>query len=1250
MFTHLHTHSEYSLLDGLSRIPDLVARAKAMGQSSLAITDHGNMYGAIEFYEAARAAELNPIIGIEAYVAQGSRHSRGAQDRSQFHLTLLAQNEVGYRNLLKLTTASHLEGFYYKPRMDRELLAAHSEGLIALSACPSGELMGALGGNREQDADAIAGWYRDAFPGRYYIELQEHGQEQFSRLNRPLVDLAKRMDLPLVVTNDSHYTLQEHHRFHDILLCIGTNSTVHDVNRMRMDSESFYLKSEDEMRALFPELPQAFDNTARIAEQVDIKIQFGRAILPDPGIPDGMAPIAHLRQLCEEGLERRYAPPTDAQRERLRYELSVVEETGFVEYILIVRDIAQFARSKAIPMGVRGSAAASIILYCLNVTDIEPTQYRLVFERFLNIERHEMPDVDFDFADERREEVIRYASERFGRDRVAQIVTFGTLGAKAAIRDSGRALGMTYGDVDRVARLIPNTLHVNLDTAVAEVEELRTLIATEPAVRDLMETARGLEGVARHASTHAAGIVISREPLDEVVPLQRATSSKDDDVLTLPTTQYAMAEVAKIGLVKMDFLGLANLTILGRAVELIRQSEGITLDLNALPDGDEATARLLADAETFGVFQMESAGMRRHVAELQPQNIRELSAMVALYRPGPMEHIPRYIEVKHGRAAAHYPHPDLASVLDETYGVITYQDQVLEITQKFAGYTLGQADIMRKAMGKKIAAVMLAERERFIAGAVANGYTQKLAEEVFDLIEPFAGYAFNKAHAFSYGTIAWQTAYLKAHYPIEYMAAVLMTAGAHPTGALERMAAAIAECTRLGVDVLPPDVNASGSNFTVERRVDGRRAIRFGLAQIKHVGLGAVETLITERTTNGSFGTLAEFARRLNTRELNRRALESLAKAGAMDSLGDRSSIVCGLDRILSLAQQEQRLRETGQTSMFDLFGAQVDTPLPALELPHIETPHGELLAWERELLGTYLSEHPFTRAATHLAEYVTAQLAEVSAELAGQSIIVAGTVTAVRRLATRQGKPFAAVAVEDLSGTTELTAWPEPFQRYQDLLVEGNVILARVNVRDRADRLTAAIEDVWAYDLDAGQLMTGGAVGASRLPTRPMPVAAAVRPTPTPPSGPGSPRPTLDLDGDAAPARPALRAVEPTPEQRETSPEPSRPSASAGEQRRSDERAGPVRLRIAMDETTDEAADRRRLQRLIELLGQMPGACPVELEVRLRNGRTELLRLPGVADIELLLPQIQPLLGVLGGARRIGDEAYERQYAAVAG
>ena len=1231
MFAHLHTHTEYSLLDGLSTIPKLVTRAKGLGQDALAITDHGNLHGALQFYEEARRQELNPIIGLEGYVARGSRLERDSAARTSFHLTLLAHNETGYRNLLRLSTASHLEGFYYRPRMDRELLAQHSEGLIALSACPSGEVMTALKEEREPDAREALSWYADTFPGRYYVELQEHGQEQFSRLTPRLVALARELDLPLVLTNDSHYTVPEQQHPHDVLLCIGTNATIHEQNRMRLEGGSFYLRSEEEMRALLPELPDAADATVRIAEQVDIRLDFGRTQLPDPGVPEGMTPEQYLRELCEEGLERHYDRPGEEQRERLRYELSVIEETGFVEYILIVRDIAHFAREQGIPMGVRGSAAASIVLYCLGVTDIEPTQYRLVFERFLNPERREMPDVDFDFADDRREEVIRYAAEHYGRDRVAQIVTFGTLGPKAAIRDSGRALGMSYGDVDRVARLVPSTLGITLERALDEVEELRRASDEDASVRELIDTARSLEGVARHASTHAAGIVISREPLVDLVPLQRATSSRDDEQDLLPTTQFDMNDVAKIGLLKLDFLGLANLTILGRTAELLGEHLGEPLDLEAIPDGDEATAQLLKEGRTFGVFQLEGSGMRRYVTELQPRDIRELAAMIALYRPGPMEHIPRYVEVKHGRAEPHYPHADLAGVLDETYGVITYQDQVLEIARAFAGYTLGQADVMRKAMGKKIPAVMLAEREGFVAGAIANGYAQRLAEELFDLIEPFAGYAFNKAHAFSYAVIAYRTAYLKAHYPAQFMAAVLMAAGAHPTGAQERIAAAIAECTRLHIEVQPPNVNHSQINFTIEREPGGGLAIRFGLAQVKNVGAGAVEGLIAEREANGAFASIEDFARRVNARDCNRRVLESLAKAGALDCLADesadratsRSAIVYGVDRILTVAQEAQRQRETGQTSMFDLFGDQVDTPLPALELEPVATPQRELLGWERELLGTYVSAHPFREAAQRLAQFVTHQTTELTAELSGHEAALAGMVTTVRRLTTRQGKAFAAVIVEDLGGSAELTVWPDSYEEHRELLVHGNVLLVKVEVRERGDRLTLAVQALAAYDQDAGAPIAFD-------PAQFVPARGRRR------RGRGGPR----QDG----ARPRLETV---PQAPGSEPTAGNGNASAPAQEGAP-RTGAPRLWIELEETTDESADRRRLGKLCRLLGEQPGELPVELHVRMRGGRVEVLRLPAVADIDALIPRLRPLLGVLGRAQRAGAEEGASTLAAV--
>ena len=1230
MFAHLHTHSEYSLLDGLSKIPDLVQRAQDLGQQSLAITDHGVMYGAIELYETARAHDIRPIIGLEAYVAAGSRLERNPGKKSAYHLTLLVQNVTGYRNLLQLSSASHLEGFYYRPRVDRELLERHSEGLIVLSGCPSGEVMGALSEGREQDALEAAAWYRDIFPGRYYIELQEHGQEQFSRLTPPLVELAKRIDVPLVLTNDSHYTHREQRYVHDVLLCIGTNTTIHDEKRFQLEGDSFYLKSEQEMRALFPDLPEAADNTVRIAEQVDIQLEFGRSQLPDPGVPPGMAPAEHLRQLCEEGMRRRYPAVTDEQRERLQYELNVIEQTGFVEYMLIVRDIARFAREREIPMGVRGSAAASIVLYCLDVTDLEPTQYRLIFERFLNPERSSMPDVDFDFADDRRDEVIRYTSQRFGRDRVAQIITFGTLGAKAAIRDTGRALGIAYGDVDRIARLVPDTLHVTLDQALDEVAELRTAYDGDESVRQLVDAARGVEGVARHASTHAAGIIITREPLTEVVPLQRsAAASSTDDGDQLPTTQYAMNDIERIGLLKLDFLGLTYLTILGRATDLIREQRGEEIDLLQLPDGDEATARLLADGETFGVFQLEGAGMRRYVMELQPGNIREVAAMVALYRPGPMEHIPRYIEVKHGRAEPHYPHADLADILDETYGVITYQDQVLEIAKRFAGYTLGQADVMRKAMGKKIPAVMLAERERFVDGARAQGYEERLAEQLYDLIEPFAGYAFNKAHAFSYGVIAYRTAYLKAHYPVEYMTAVLMAGG----GSQDRIAAAIAECARLDIPVLPPDVNRSRANFAIEPADAGRLAIRFGLSQVKNVGVGAVEPLIAIREQDGAFASLENFARRIDPRDVNRRVLESLAKAGALDSLGDRARIVAGVDRILSLAQQEQRLRETGQSSMFDMFGTEVDTPLPALELPECEAPPQELLAWEKELLGAYITNHPFKAAAAGLTAFVTAQASELTVEFAGQEAAVAGMVAGVRHLTTRQGKTFAAVTIEDLHGRAELTVWPDSFERYAELLREGTVLLARVEVRQRGDRLTLAVNELAAYDTETGTL-----IDAEPSRFRPRPPRNGGR------SPARSARPTAP-DANGTGERPALRAVETTP------PPPSppasngrasgEPDSAAPDGTAHEEHLGPRRLRVEMEETTDANADRRRLGRVCAKLSAQPGALPVELLVKTSAGTVERLQLGGVTDADGLIPELKALLGVLGDAREVGDPAY---------
>src|SRR3990170_3143604 len=847
MFTHLHLHTEYSLLDGLSRIPQLMDRARELGQEAIALTDHGVLYAAIDFYREARARGLKPVIGIEAYVAPGSRLSREAPDKQTYHITLLARNLTGYRNLLALVTRANLEGYYYKPRMDRELFQQHGEGIIALSGCNSSQVHRFLMDGRRDDALATLRFYQDAFDG-VYLELQEHELPEVTAVNKQLVDISKETGIPLVATNDVHYIHREDAPIHDILLCIGTNSSVLDEKRMRFSDDSYYLKSEEEMRALFPDLPEAIDNTWRVAESCGLELEFGRLHLPDPpGLPAGLSPEEHLARLAHEGLARRYPHVTEEIERRLQYELDVVQKTGFTNYFLVVQDIARFAHSRGILMGVRGSAAASLVLYCLGVTDIDPLASRLVFERFLHAERNEPPDIDLDFAEDRRDEVIRYVAERYGYDRVAQIITFGTMGAKAAIRDVGRALGLAYAETDRVARLVPNALHMTIDRALSENVELRSLYDMDEQVRRLVDTAQKLEGLARHASTHAAGVVISREPLVEHVPLQRpthaASAGGQGSDAAIPMTQFAMDQVAQIGLLKMDLLGLTNLTILDTTVRLIRDSRGVEIDLQAIPDGDVRTYEMLSKGETFGVFQLESAGMRRHIQELRPTAIADMAAMVALYRPGPMQHVPTYCRAKHGLDQIRYPHADLADILAETYGVIVYQDQVLLIAQKFAGYTLGQADIMRKAMGKKIPDVMRAERQRFLEGARAKGYREEDAEAVFELILPFAGYAFNKAHAYCYGTIAYQTAYLKANYPAEYMTAVLRAAPHHPAGAHERIAAAVAESARLGIRVLPPDVNRSAATFALEQQDDGSTAIHFGLALVKNEGQGAAEEI-----------------------------------------------------------------------------------------------------------------------------------------------------------------------------------------------------------------------------------------------------------------------------------------------------------------------------------------------------------------------------------------------------------------------
>ncbi len=1081
MFSHLHVHTEYSLLDGMCRIPQLVERAREMGMDSLAITDHGVLYGAIAFYLAAREAGIKPIIGCEVYLAPNSRLSRDASDKNNYHLILLAKNQSGYHSLIQLTTKAQLEGFYYKPRVDKELLEQHHQGLIALSACIAGEIPRLILEGRLEEAKQAARWYKQTF-GDFYLEIQRHPVAELEQINQALISMSQELDIPLVATNDVHYINREDASSHDLLMCIGTNSSIYDDKRIKMAGDFYYLKSPQEMAELYKDIPQALENTERIADMCNLKLEFGRLHLPEIDLPQDKTADQFLADLCHQNLTQYYPQPTREIKERLDYELEVIRQTQFANYFLVVWDIISFAKEHGILFGVRGSAAASIVLHCLGITEVDPLENRLVFERFLNLERKEMPDIDLDFEDDRRDEVISYVSQKYGQDHVAQIITFGTLGARAALRDVGRALGMPYSDVDRVARLVPFRPGMTLARALEENSELNNIYQEDKIIHNLVDSARKLEGIARHASTHAAGVVISKEPLTDHVPLQRVSKGNGEGGVM---TQFTMEDIAHIGLLKMDFLGLANLTILGKAKEIISQSRGIEIELHSIPMDDATTFDLLSSGETTGVFQLEGAGMRRYIKELKPSTFSDIAAMIALYRPGPMEHIPTFIKAKHGIEPIRYPHPALASILEETYGVIVYQEQVLFIVQAFAGYSLGQADIFRKAMGKKIAAVMKKEKRNFIAGAKKMDYSTEVAEEVFALIEPFAGYAFNKAHSFSYALIAYQTAYLKANYPAEYITAFLIT---HADQS-EKVATAVAECRRLGIGVLPPDINRSQVSFAIEGDGDGSTpAIRFGLATIKNVGVGAVEPLVAERNKGGQFKSIEDLCRRADMRGINRRAMESLIKAGAFDFLGERGTLLHNVSSILSLAQREQRLRETGQSTMFDLWGEVTPAPMPSLDLESAEITTKEKLAWERELMGVYLSEHPFSAFAGKVASDSTTLCGHIDAELAGQNVVVAGMVASAHQLFTRDRRPFASAVLEDLDGRIEVMVWPDTYASTRDLWQEGNILLVEGKVRLRDDRVQLNCEHVRRYQPEAAPPPETKAAEETKIQPEPVP------------------------------------------------------------------------------------------------------------------------------------------------------------------
>ena len=1067
-FVHLHCHSEYSLLDGLSQVEDLVAYAKELGFDALALTDHGAMYGAIKFYLQAQKAGIKPIIGMEAYMAPRSRHDKQSDlDRENFHLLLLAKNETGYRNLMKLTSIAHLEGFYYKPRIDKELLRTYSEGLIATSACINGEVAKFLLTNQPEKARRVAKEYAEIFgEGNYYIELQKHPNLAIQdKANALLVELARELGLPLVATNDSHYLRADDAEAHEILLCIGTQHTMLEKDRplSMIDSPDFYLKSEEEMKTLFAQYPEAIKNTRKIADMCNLEISIGKWILPQFEVPEGETPATFLTKLVYEGAARRYPEITDAIKERIEYELMIITKKKYETYFLIVSDFVNWAKEHEISVGPgRGSAAGSVVSYAVGITDVDPLYFGLPFERFLNPNRPTPPDIDLDFADTGRDEVIRYVTQKYGDDRVAQLITFGTMEARAAVRDVGRALGMPYAQPDRIAKIIPigaQGSKMSIDKALELSPELKAAYDTEEDTKRLLDIAKKLEGVARHSSVHAAGVVIADKTITDYTPVQR--EARGDKVIT----QYDMYTAGEdgVGLLKMDFLGLRNLTIIEEAMRFIKQNRGDVIDFSAVPLDDPATYQLLSIGQTTGIFQLESPGMRRYIKELKPTSIFDLMAMVALYRPGPMANIPEFIARKHNPTLIKYPDPRLKDVLAQSYGILTYQDDVLLTSIAIAGYTWLEADKLRKAVGKKIASEMQKQREKFIKGCVDNGMLKKKAEEMFDLIQPFAGYGFGKAHAACYATIAFRTAYLKAHYPVEFMTALLTAESRGTSGPMRevKIAQAVDECRRMNITILPPNINKSEIEFAIEDH-----NIRFGLSAVKNVGGAAIETILASRNASGPFASLTDFCTRVDLSKVNKKTMESLIKTGAFDAYGARAALLLAYPDIAAGEKKKKKEESAGQSSLFDMgFGQESDTSSMKLmdKLPEVEEfGKQELLSFEKLLLGFYLSEHPLTPVLAKINLKITCSISELSAEHVKKTVILGGMLVEVKRIFTRNGnQEMAFVRLEDTGGEIELVVFPKTYAMTKNNWRTDQIVLVKGKVDERDDRLTMIVDDI---------------------------------------------------------------------------------------------------------------------------------------------------------------------------------------------
>ncbi len=1038
-FTHLHTHSHYSLLDGLAKIPEVVARAKELGMDSVALTDHGNLYGAIEFYKAAKAAGIKGILGVEAYIAPFDHTDKKAKgDDRYYHLILLAENETGWKNLIKLTTQAHLYGFYYKPRMDKAMLREHHEGLIALSACLSGEVSRAILRGAMEEAKTIALEYQDIFGvGNFFLEIGHHpGIKETIKTNEALKQIAKDTSIPLVATQDIHYLKKEDAEYHDILLAVQTGDDISRADRLTLKDDDFSMRSPEEMTELFKDAPEAIENTAKIADRCNLTIKLGETQLPRFPLPEGTDAKTYMRGLVYERVAKRYPEMGDAVTERMNFELSVVEKMNFCDYFLIVADFINWAKERGVVVGPgRGSAAGSIVSYILGITDVDPLKYDLLFERFLNPDRIQMPDIDVDITDRRRDEVFGYLQEKYGLDHVAHIITFGTMAARAAIRDVGRALGMSYGFCDQLAKLIP--FNQDLSEALENVTELKKMYDENPDAKKIIDAAKKLEGVARHASVHACGTVIGKASLTEYLPLQRAP--QDEKVIV---TQFEMHSVEDLGLLKMDLLGLKNLTTIEDTLRLINENraDGERVDMSKIPEDDAATFTLLQNADTTGVFQLESSGMRRYLKELRPSNIEDIVAMVALYRPGPMDLIPTYINRKHGREKTEYLHPMLAPILSKTFGVGVYQEQMMRIARDLAGYTLAEADTLRKAIGKKIQKLLDEQREKLIKGMIAKNIPEATAIAIWELFPPFARYGFNRSHAVCYATTSYQTAYLKAHFPVEFMTSLLNC----DAGDIERTSFLISEFKKSGVEVLPPDINKSAAMFFPEGK-----NIRFGLAAIKNVGEAIVGAVIEERSTRGPFQNLADLLNRVQHKDLNKKSLDSLTKCGALDSFGiERNTIVGNIEEIVKFAGALKRQAASNQTG---LFGQSVSNQSLRIKA-HPPADMAAKLGWEKELLGLYVSDHPLNMHREKIASFNAKAVADAFKERSElMRFALAGIVTRAQKIVTKKGKPMLFGKLEDLTGSIEVIVFPETFDKTMAIWKENNALMitGRMSWRD---------------------------------------------------------------------------------------------------------------------------------------------------------------------------------------------------------